>query len=83
MQLDLYGNGNNAAHVYNYAEEVADSIVHAYAEVLAATATCNDDNACWAWTADGQCHGGPCYPRAVGNFFIEEIEPLYSASAHQ
>ena len=41
--------------VVSYAEHIRWHVDPAYAEVLATTAACNDDNACWAWTADGDC----------------------------
>ena len=91
MQLDLYANGGNVgAYVHNYAEEIEEAIVTAYAEALAGTATYYDTNACWAWVGvegcivsednpNGAC--ASCQADSVGDTFIQEIDAIATASA--
>ena len=79
-----------AKHVSDYAHDIEEAIVTAYAEALAGTATYYNTNACWAWTGvegciisednpDGTC--ASCEASAVGDTFIQEIDAIATASA--
>ena len=87
VQLDLYSNGGNiAAHVYNYAEEIEEAIVTAYAEALAGAANYYDTNSCWAYADSNVCIYGTnppkcagCTASAVSDTYTEEIDAIATA----